>query len=56
MNKKELVSLLDKVFLTISAKKEISNELYALLVTAFPLVLNPALDILDNGKVTHFIC
>jgi hypothetical protein len=56
MNKKELAVLLDNAFIQISEKKNISNDQYALLATLFPLVLNSALDILDNGKITKFIC
>ena len=56
MNKKELIVLFDNIITQISLTKEISNKQYALLATIFPLILNPALEILDNGKIIKFIC
>lgn len=52
MNRQEACSLLNVALSRISQDKCISQEVYAILVTMFPTVIAPALDILDNGKVT----
>lgn len=56
MNRTELLSLLQVTLDRISKDKTISNESYAILITCFPIVIAPTLDILDNGKVTKIVC
>ncbi len=34
----------------------ISQKAFSMLVSMFATVINPALEILDNGKVTRFVC
>jgi len=52
MNRIEACSVLNVALNRIQIEGNISNEIYALLVTMFPTVIAPTLEILDNGKVT----
>ena len=56
MNRSELYQLLDTVLETVKKEKTISNESFAILIAIFPTVFAPALEILDNGKVTKIQC
>ena len=56
MNKQEAVVLLNQVLNRVYTDKEITNEASAVLFSLFPLVMSPALEILDTGKVTKFVC
>jgi hypothetical protein len=56
MNKAEASVLLEQVFTKIQRDKDISSELYAILLSLFPTVLSSAFEILDSGKVTKIEC
>ena len=59
MNHRDLLTLLDSAVLPQLRQHKppsISPEAYALLVTMFPNILAATLDILDNGRVTKFVC
>jgi len=56
MDKFELNTLLNLVLGKIANLGTIDTELYSLLVTIFPTIIAPALDIIDNGRITKLIC
>lgn len=56
MNRLEACSLLKVALNRIAQAKSIPQDIYPLLVTMFPTVIAPALEILDNGKVTKIQC
>lgn len=56
MNRLEACSLINATLQRITSEKKISTEAYAILITIFPTVIAPALEIIDNGKVTKIIC
>ena len=56
MEKSELKALLEQVLTRIRQARTIETEVYALLVTLFPTVLAPALDIIDHGRITKLVC
>ena len=56
MERTEISALLDLVLEKIAKVKTIDTETYALLVTMFPSIIAPALDIIDNGRVTRLQC
>ena len=53
MERTEISGLLDLILEKIAKVKTIDTETYALLVTMFPTIIAPALDIIDNGRVTR---
>ena len=56
MDRPDLSQLLDLVLDRVSKARTLDTELYHLLVTLFPTVLAPALEILDNGRITKLVC
>ena len=56
MERSEFNSLLDLVLLKITKARTIEPEVYAFLVTLFPTIIAPTLDIIDNGRITKFVC
>jgi hypothetical protein len=56
MNKSEAVVLFNALLTQVKSEKEISAEASAILTAMFPEVINPALEILDNGKVIKLEC
>ena len=56
MDRTELNQVLDLVLEKVRKSRTIETEVYALLVTMFPTIIAPALDIIDNGKITKLVC
>ncbi len=56
MERSELTQLLTLVLQKISTAKTIETDSYAILVTLFPTIIAPALEILDNGRITKLVC
>ncbi len=56
MDRKELGQVLDMVLVKVRVSKTIETEVYALMVTLFPTIIAPALDIIDNGRITRLVC
>ena len=56
MNRQELCQFLNVLLNRVQHEKNISTEVYATLITLFPTVIAPALEIIDHGKVTKVIC
>ena len=52
----EILQLLSLVLNKITQAKTIEQEVYAMLVTMFPTIIAPALEIIDHGKITKLIC
>eukprot|EP00347_Sterkiella_histriomuscorum_P007690 403347945 len=56
MNRQEVCSMLNVALNRVAHEHQISPEIYTLLLTMFPTVIAPTLEILDNGKVTKIQC
>jgi hypothetical protein len=56
MDRQEIGQLLDLSLLKVREQKTIDTDVYALLVTLFPTIIAPALDIIDHGRITKLVC
>ena len=56
MDRSEISQLLSLVLQRVGEAKTIEQEVYAMLVTMFPTIIGPALEIIDHGKITRLVC
>ena len=52
----EINQLLSLVLKKIKSVKTIEQDVYAMLVTMFPTIISPALEIIDHGRITKLVC
>ena len=52
----EINQLLSLVLKKIKSVKTIEQDVYAMLVTMFPTIIAPALEIIDHGRITKLVC
>ena len=56
MDSAEIGQLLDLVLQRVTQARTIEKDVYAMLVTMFPTIIAPALEIIDHGKITKLVC
>ena len=48
--------MLDLVLQKVKAVKTIEQDIYVMLVSMFPTIIAPALEIIDHGRITKLVC
>ena len=56
MDRAELSELLNLVLEKIKESKTIEQDAYVMLVSMFPTIIAPALEIIDQGRITKLVC
>ncbi len=48
--------MLDLVLQKVKEVKTIEQDIYVMLVSMFPTIIAPALEIIDHGRITKLVC